>query len=121
MNDAVNMTVALTGILPAVMIASTLLTAVAAGFLLWLYRRAVMRSMGATSGATDIRAPSAILEAMPVVDSPSLAITTIDCGSAGVASNEAEQAYRQACRSLKRAALVYLLGGLLYALVFACT
>jgi hypothetical protein len=120
MNDAVNMTVALTGILPAVMIASTLLTAVAAGFLLWLYRRAVMRSMGATSGATDIRAPSAILEAMPVVGSPSLAITTIDCGSAAVASNEAEQAYRQAGQSLKRAALVYLLGGLLYALVFAC-
>jgi len=115
-----NMTIALTGILPAVMIASAVLTAVAAGILLWLYRRAVVQSMGATSDAADIRAPSAILEAMPVADFPPLTITTLDCGSAAVASREAEQAWRQANRSLKRVALVYLVGGLSYALVFAC-
>lgn len=69
MNEAINMTVALTGILPAVMIASAVLTTVAAGILLWLYRRAVVRFMGATSGAADIRVPSVILEAMPVADS----------------------------------------------------
>ena len=38
MNEAVNMTLALTGILPAVMIASAVLKTVAARMLPWLYR-----------------------------------------------------------------------------------
>ena len=65
MSTAVDTTVALTGILPAVMIASTVLTALVAVFLLWLYRRAVMRDMDTTSGAADMRAPSGTLEAKP--------------------------------------------------------
>jgi hypothetical protein len=119
MSAAVDTTVALTGILPAVMLASTVLTALAAVFLLWLYRRAVMRAMDATSGAADMQAPSAASAARPESDSPSLAITTLDVGSAAVKSRDAEEAYRQASRSLRRAAMVYVGGGLLYALVFA--
>ena len=119
MSTALDTTVALTGILPAVMIASTVLTALVAVFLLWLYRRAVMRDMDTTSGAADMRAPSAALEAKPDADLPALAITTLAVGSAAVKSHEAEDVYREANRSLRRAALVYLAGGLAYALVFA--
>ncbi len=45
-----NLTVALTGALPAVIIVSALLTAVVSVFLLWLYRRAVVRAMNEQSG-----------------------------------------------------------------------
>ena len=119
MNTAVDTTVTLTGILPAVMIASAVLTALVAMFLLWLYRRAVMRAMGTTSGAADMQQPSADLEAESGVDSPALAITTLDVGAGAVESHPAEKSYWEASRSLRRAALVYLAGGLAYALVFA--
>jgi hypothetical protein len=75
MTVAVDTTVALTGILPEVMIASAVLTAVAAGFLLWLYRRAVVRAMGATAGAADMRVPSAASPEGPDADFPPLVIT----------------------------------------------
>ena len=43
-------TVALTGMLPLVMIAGALLAAPAAALLLWLYRRAVLRGMSESRG-----------------------------------------------------------------------
>jgi hypothetical protein len=119
MNAAVDTTVALTGILPAVMIASAVLTALVAVFLLWLYRRAVVRAMDTTSGSADMQAPSVALEVKPDADLPALAITTLDVGSTAVKSHGVEDAYRKASRSLRQAALVYLAGGLAYALVFA--
>ena len=119
MNTAANTTVALTGILPAIMIASAVLTALATVFLLWLYRRAVMRAMGTTSGAAAMQVPSVARETDTGVDSQPLTITTHDVGSGSGASTLAEKAYGEAGRSLRRTTLVYLAGGLVYALVFA--
>lgn len=119
MSTTVDTTVALTGILPAVMIASTVLTALVAAFLLWLYRRAVMRAMDETSGASELQVPLDAVEAGSAADLAPLTITLLDVGSTVVEPSAAAQAYRQASRSLRQAALVCLGGGLLYALVFA--
>ena len=105
MSTAVDTTVALTGILPAVMIASAVLTALAAIFLLWLYRRAVMQAMGKMSGAAAMGVPSDAREAKPGGEPPPLAITTLDVGSGSVESHSAVKAYGEAGRSLRRATL----------------
>jgi len=47
-------TVALTGMLPLVMIAGALLAAPAAALLLWLYRRAVLRGMSESRGGAAV-------------------------------------------------------------------
>ena len=49
-----NSTVTLTGALPAVVIVSAVLTAMVSAFLLWLYRRAVVRAMTAQAGVAEV-------------------------------------------------------------------
>ena len=55
MSYAADTTLVTTGMLPALMLASAALTAPASLFLLWLYRRAVLRSMAEPSRPTTDR------------------------------------------------------------------
>lgn len=112
-------TVALTGILPAVMLASAGLTAVVSIFLLWLYRNAVLRSMRATTGSIDIGMPSTEAATRSTGNAPTLTIATIEVKRLPDKSLAAATAFRRATQSLRRSTLIYVVGGLLYALVFA--
>jgi len=111
-----NITVALTGALPAVVVASAVLTALVSAFLLWLYRRAVVRGMSAQAGiaATPAR-PVSISTVVRSATSPVL--TIIDSASQPETASPGESAFRQAMRSLNLAAVIYILGGVAYALV----
>ncbi|MGD8974236.1 MAG: hypothetical protein PVJ56_13130 [Desulfobacterales bacterium] len=112
-------TVVLTGILPAVMLTSAGLTAVVSIFLLWLYRKAVLRSMRATTGSIDIGIPSNEAATRSTGNAPDLTIATIEVKRLPDKSLAAAAAFRQATQSLRRSTLIYAVGGLLYALVFA--
>ena len=111
-----NITVALTGALPAVVIASAVMTALASAFLLWLYRRAVVRGMSAQAGIAAT--PARPVSISPVVTSAtSPVLTIIDSASQPETASPGESAFRQAMRSLNLAAVIYILGGVAYALV----
>jgi len=112
-------TVVLTGMLPAVMLASAGLTAVVSTFLLWLYRKAVLRSMRASTGLTEIGRPATEAAAGTAGNARPLVITTIDVKRLPDKSLAAAAAFRVAAQSLRRATSIYVVGGLLYALVFA--
>jgi hypothetical protein len=104
----------LTGTLPFILMASALLTAPFAFFLLWLYRRAVIRSMGKTgAGAKPASAPPSLGKSPAPTP---LRITTIDVDTK-VASGTSPR-YAAIGRSLRELGLVYVAGGLVYALVF---
>jgi len=110
------LTVALTGALPVIIVVAAVLTALVSIFLLWLYRRAVVRGMRAQAGV--VSPPVASASALPRVlggSSPALAI--FDSSSHPEASYHAESEYRKSMRSLNQAAAVYAVGGLIYALV----
>jgi len=111
-----NLTVALTGALPAVIIVSAVLTALVSIFLLWLYRRAVVRAMSARSGVAvaPLEAPQ-ISNVVRRGTFPVLEI--IDSSSSFDLLVSGGRAYRQALHSLNSCAGVYALGGLAYALV----
>ncbi len=99
----------LTGALPFILLASAAITAPLAAFLLWLYRRAVLRSMAATAGATPAAPPPVAGNARPA-----LTVRTFEA-RAPVAPSEA---YRRGRRARRRLALAYGLAGLAYAAVF---
>ena len=107
-------TVVLTGILPAVMLTSAGLTAVVSIFLLWLYRKAVLRSMRATTGSIDIGIPSNEAATRSTGNAPDLTIATIEVKRLPDKSLAAAAAFRQATQSLRRSTLIYAVGGLLY-------
>lgn len=102
-------TLLLTGALPFVLLASAAITAPLAAFLLWLYRRAVLRSMATTAGA-------AAVAAAPVSPGlrPPLAVRTFDARAAGPVAG----AWRRARQAHRRVALAYGLAGVAYAAVF---
>jgi hypothetical protein len=117
MNPGLDPTVVLTGMLPAVMLAAAVLTALASALLLWLYRRAVLRAMKVTIGPRPPNRPP-VANAEPAA-APPLTVVDLDSGSRPDLDPAARAALRQAERSLRYTAGVYLVGGLLYALVFA--
>jgi hypothetical protein len=102
-------TVWLTGMLPFVLLASAAITAPLATFLLWLYRRAVLRSMARTAGAAAV-APLPPAEGTR----PPLAVHRLDARVADGSSD----AYRRGRSARRRGALAYGLAGLAYAVVF---
>jgi hypothetical protein len=111
-----NLTVALTGALPAVVIISAILTALVAELLLWLYRRAVVRAMNMQSGVAAAPVEAAAKPSVAGAGAfPVLAI--MSSTSQSVESSTGGEAYREAMLPLRRAALVYALGGLAYAFV----
>jgi len=104
-------TALLTGTLPFILLASALLTAPVAFFLLWLYRRAVIRSMNRMGSGAKSAPP--VLNAGGTSGFQSLRITALDAVPV-VASTR----YTAIDRSLRELALVYVAAGLAYALVF---
>ena len=114
-NVSMDLTTALTGMLPFIVLVSAVLTAIVSVLLLWLYKRAVVRSMSASSGAP----PPVSRVNSPVVPSksPGLTITTIGAGDpvAGVG----HAAYQATSASLRRLGIVYMVAGLAYAFVLS--
>jgi hypothetical protein len=111
-------TVVLTGILPAVIIISTVLTALAAIFLLWRYKRAVIRAMNTTMGKENLTADSSVESERSAVDPPPLKISVAGAGPDRGASYNSEEDFRGAGRRVRRAGFIYTVGGVAYALVF---
>src|SRR5262245_22154668 len=102
-------TVWLTGMLPFMLIAGAVLTTPLALLLLWLYRRAVLRSMALASGVP------------PPAGEPPAATPGAPLGmhtASADAPPPATAAYRAGQRSLRRLGLVHVVAGLAYAAVF---
>jgi len=111
-----NVTVAFTGALPMIIIVSVVLTALVSFFLLWLYRRAVVRTMSAQEGiAAAPAAPARTSFVARSVSPPTLTIIESTPNPDDISRGSV--AYRQAMQSLKQAALVYAIGGWVYALI----
>jgi hypothetical protein len=113
-----DLTLLLTGMLPAVLIASAMLTAVTSLILLWLYRRRVLRLMLQLQGA----APAAALQMLdtdnrPAVDGHSLLIKEVQIDESPT-DGYPLKIWRQAINALRTAGIIYTLGGLVFALVF---
>jgi len=106
-------TVALTGAVPALLLASAALTAPLSLFLLWLYRRAVLRSMAAQAGTAPLAEPPRIAS---TADAPPLRIRVVD---ATAVDGVGTPIYRRALHSLFLASAVYVTAGLAYAFVLA--
>jgi hypothetical protein len=102
-----------------IILASAALTALVSIFLLWRYRRAVLRAMSAHAGATETPTPPIGTARGAAGGIRPLALTKVDHTTALSATPEANATYQGATRSLRRAALVYAGAGLVYALVFA--
>lgn len=100
-----------TGMLPALMIAAAALTAPVSIFLLWLYRRAVVRSMAGRAGAAPAAGPS---DGGAQAAGPPLQIRVIDAATLDTAE---PLVYQRALRSLRAAVSVYVIAGLAYAVV----
>ena len=109
------LTTALTGMLPFIVLLSAVLTAIASALLLWLYRRAVVRSMRAGTGS----APTASQASAPRVANrtPRLAISTVSAGDP--VSGAGQAAYAATSASLQRLGSVYVLAGLAYAIILS--
>ena len=113
-----NVKTALTGALPAIIIVSALLTAVVSMFLLWLYRRAVVRAMSAQAGVVVTPVASARVSSR-VVSGSLPVLTIIDSTPKLGEPPQGGTGYTQATQSLKQTVLVYATGGLVFALIMA--
>jgi len=109
----VDTTTAITGMLPVVFIISAVLTAVSSVFLLWLYRRAVVRSMAASAGLAS--APLQQHEAVLSGGCPELTVQMV--ADDAMVSREAAGAYEATTVSLRRLGLVYAFASTPYALI----
>jgi hypothetical protein len=111
-------TLALTGQLPAILIVATLLALPTSLALLWLYRRAVLRSMRAA--APGVRSPPASQGPAPPStpgQPPDLTITSYDRDPKSYLEPSARSFLAQLARSRRRAAGAYALGGAAFAVV----
>jgi hypothetical protein len=107
----------LTGAWAFILLVSAPLSAVVSVFLLWLYRRAVLRGMSARTGASDVPRPPLGMDRVPVPGAPPLVINQIDHRTALAVTPEADATYQGTTRSLRRAAWVYIAAGLVYATI----
>ena len=105
-------TLAITGALPSVLLVGALLALPASLLLLWLYRRAVLRSMHATARGGDVTAKVRAAAAGPA---RALNIAFADARSVP----DAAPGTRDAMRAPWRAATIYGLGGAAYACVMS--
>ena len=111
-------TVALTGMLPAILILSAALTAPLTWFILRSYRSAVMRSMLSTSkSASTAVGAAAAFDPVPAAG-PAPSFVELDAFTAPLPSTRSFQSAR---RSQWCTASVYAAGGMAYALVHAAT
>ncbi len=113
-----NINLLLTGGLIFILITSAVLTLVVSFFLLWLYRRAVLRGMDKLAGVPTLEPLTVDQPVAPPPALPALTITTLTPASSLVTQNAAERIDRAVTSTLRRLALAYGLAGLTYALVF---
>jgi hypothetical protein len=109
----------LTGAWPFIMLVSAALTALISIFLLWLFRRAVLRGMSARAGATETPTPSVGTGAAAAAGIQPLGIVTVDRRTAMAKTSEADVNYQSAARSLRQVASVYMMAGLVYAVILS--
>ncbi len=115
------MTLLLTGHLPAILLISAVLTAVASALLAWWYRRATlatMRSSAAPRAGADERGDMPAAVPRPAPDS-TLTIRRFDRSLADRPGVGEPRSYATARRALARTGLVHVTGGLGYAVVVA--
>ena len=98
-----DLTTALTGMLPFIVLVSAVLTAIVSALLLWLYRRAVVRSMSGSSGST---LPASWADAPAGPDETAeLTITTV--GADDPVTGKGPAVYQSTSASLRRLGIVY--------------
>ncbi|MES9862855.1 MAG: hypothetical protein ABW157_08300 [Candidatus Thiodiazotropha sp. LLP2] len=110
-----DLTTALTGALPFIILVSAVLTATFSLLLLWFYRRAVIRSMAASGGSSD---PTESTETKAFLENP-LSLTFKILNAEKVMSGNAKRVYNTTSVSLQRLGLVYGVAGVVYALVLS--
>ncbi len=98
-----------------VILVSAVLTAPLSIFLLWLYRRAVLKGMNVAMGAAEPSAPPSG-QAPPGIP---LRIAAVTRALGPPAAQSSSALDREATRSLRRLALAYTVAGLVFAAVFA--
>jgi len=110
-----DLTTALTGMLPFIVMVSAVLTAAVAVLLLWFYRRAVVHSMSISAGS--VPAVSGVRDSAVQSRTSKLTITTLNAADsmtgAGIATYQATTA------SLRRLGTIYTIAGLAYAFVIS--
>ena len=116
-----NPTVALTGMLPAILILSAAVTAPLAWFILRSYRAAVMRSMRSSSKSASTPVGLVDHSGDPPVAGLPPAFVELDASTAASLSQSAMRAFQAAQRSQWRTAAVYVAGGGAYGFVHAVT
>lgn len=113
-----DLTNAVTGAWPFILIIATILTAVISAFLLWLFRRATLRGMGREVGALyQSPVESGMTPAGTASNNSPLAIESNHGEMPPTRSATADLAYRRTAQSLKWAAVVYIAGSLVYSLI----
>src|SRR5713101_610064 len=116
-----SLTLALTGALPFILILAAILTLVVSLGLLWLYRRAVLRSMQARAKAEEMSksAMFALPESssQPVRKRPNF--TALDSSSPPLPESAAKALYTHVRKAPLRTATVYAIAGSSYALIMA--
>ena len=111
-------TTAIPGTLFIGVLVAAVLTAITSVILLRLYRRATLKAMGQQTGGAESspvpgdRGKSTSNENQPLI------LKTWQAGTSASFSSSAETAYHQAIQSLYKATIVYMFGGLAYALIF---
>ncbi len=107
-----DLTTALTTMLPVIVVVSALLTAPTSLWLLRRYRRAVLRAMGAGSNDEVVKS---ILQVDPV----SRRALPVESPTTPVSASPGQVRYRGTSSSLQRLGQVHVLAGLVYALVLS--
>lgn len=114
-----DITVALTGQLPAILMAAAVLTAPLSWLLLRAYRRAVIRSMARSASAAAATGGPPIETALTGSDTPPLAIVRIDGAQDPAAGHRVNPWLQTLRREWRRSTIVYVLAGLAFAMVIA--
>lgn len=112
-----NITVVLTGLLPAILMAGAVLTAPLSWLLLRAYRRAVIRAMGRSASAAAAAADPPKEAPTTGSDTPPLVIVRID-GTENL-DHRVNPWLQRLRRELRRSTIVYVLAGLAFAMVIA--
>lgn len=112
-----DLTYALTGILPATIIVAVVLTAAASAFLLWLFRRATLRGMKQETGAAPLASKQSERGKAATASYSPLTIQGLQGGMLSSAPAEAKDAYGGTAHSQWVTVAVYAAGGLVYALI----
>lgn len=106
----------LTGDLAFVLIVSLVMTALVSAFLLWLYRRSVLRAMKSLSGI-ELAPQKSVASGNSRRSIKSSSISIIDYASWTIDKFAGHTKYPLAKKSLNHATIVYSIGGLIYALI----